>query len=71
MTGVIFIHGVECRRNYSLGKYLGPEDTAPQVVESMPISRTATSLLSFAVKSVRVRLWPCKTGLSPPVTLCY
>ena len=20
---------------------------------------------------LRVRLWPCKTGLSPPVTLCY
>ena len=23
------------------------------------------------LQKLRVRLWPCKTGLSPPVTLCY
>ena len=24
-----------------------------------------------SLSKLRVRLWPCKTGLSPPVTLCY
>ena len=23
------------------------------------------------LQKLRVRIWPCKTGLSPPVTLCY
>ena len=23
------------------------------------------------LQKLRVRLWPCKTGLSPPVILCY
>ena len=23
------------------------------------------------LQKLRVRLWPCKTSLSPPVTLCY
>ena len=27
--------------------------------------------ISEPLQKMRVRLWPCKTGLSPPVTLCY
>ena len=23
------------------------------------------------LRKLRVRLWPCKIGLNPPVTLCY
>ena len=27
--------------------------------------------ISEPLQKIRVRLWPCKTGLSPPLTVCY
>ena len=53
------------------------EDLRPQLLGEENMELTPKRVVLEDIKKyeplqkLRVRLWPCKTGLSPPVTLCY
>ena len=71
---------LECKFYFPFQRAISPKMRYPELWFFCSARRLmlVNNLLKFhqdsccgPLQKLRVRLWPCKTGLSPPVTLCY